>query len=226
MRVTSLLVLALLVVAAVPARAQDVDADGIPDGADNCIEIANLDQNDTNLDGFGNLCDPDFNGDGVVGLPDFNALRRAFGSRIGDARFRPEADLNGDGVIGTPDFNTLRRFFGKAPGPGSTRSCDGRADGAACNDLDPSSSRDVCLDGRCVGAGLAAPQRPAPVDRTGIDQPFDEAVLKEFGLLATDIPAFDGDRLIARPIDLKGVPGSPEGILIGLLRALDINTPM
>ncbi len=226
MHVTSLLVLALFVASVAPARAQDVDADGIADGADNCLEVANLDQNDTNLDGFGNVCDADLNGDGVVGIPDFNAVRGAFGSRIGDGRFLPAADFNGDGAIGTPDFNTLRRFFGKPPGPGSTRSCDGRPDGAGCNDLDPSTSHDVCIEGRCIGGGLAAPQRIALVDRKGIDQPFDEAPLKDLGLLATDVPAFDGDRLIARPLDLKGVPGSPEGILIGLLRALDIDTQM
>src|SRR5678815_5987580 len=36
--------------------AQDADADGVADGADNCTLVSNADQRDTDSDGFGNVC--------------------------------------------------------------------------------------------------------------------------------------------------------------------------
>jgi hypothetical protein len=38
----------------------DSDPDGIVDSDDDCIEIANADQRDSNADGIGNACDGDF----------------------------------------------------------------------------------------------------------------------------------------------------------------------
>jgi hypothetical protein len=43
----------------------DVDDDGILDADDNCREVANAGQEDTDGDGSGNECDIDVNGDGV-----------------------------------------------------------------------------------------------------------------------------------------------------------------
>ena len=44
----------------VPA-AVDTDGDGILDDTDNCLDVANADQRDTDGDGFGNRCDTDLN---------------------------------------------------------------------------------------------------------------------------------------------------------------------
>ena len=41
----------------------DVDGDGIVDGQDNCLEVANPSQSDMDLDGFGDVCDQDPDGD-------------------------------------------------------------------------------------------------------------------------------------------------------------------
>lgn len=99
----------------------DADGDGIADGQDDCTLVSNADQRDTDSDGYGNVCDPDYNGDGRVGIPDFNLIRSQFGKRSGvDADFDPNVDHNGDGVIGLPDFNVLRSYFGGVPGPSGT----------------------------------------------------------------------------------------------------------
>lgn len=44
----------------------DADADGVPDGSDNCPNVANADQRDTDGDGQGNACDPDDDNDTVA----------------------------------------------------------------------------------------------------------------------------------------------------------------
>jgi hypothetical protein len=95
----------------------DVDGDGTPDLRDNCIEVPNPSQLDVDYDGFGNACDADYNNDGVVGAPDFNQLKPAFGAVLGDALYDVLLDHNGDGAIGAPDVNVLRASFSSPPGP-------------------------------------------------------------------------------------------------------------
>ena len=90
----------------------DADADGVVDDADNCLEVANPAQRDTNGDGFGNLCDPDLNGDGVVNATDLALLRGAFFSALD-----PDADFDGDGLVNALDLGILRSYFFDVPGP-------------------------------------------------------------------------------------------------------------
>ena len=44
---------------------QDSDADGVPDGSDNCPAVGNRDQSDIDADGTGDACDTDADGDGI-----------------------------------------------------------------------------------------------------------------------------------------------------------------
>ena len=89
----------------------DVDADGVPDGSDNCTLLANADQRDTNGDGFGNVCDPDLNDDGIVNATDLGLFKAVFFTTDADA------DFNGDGVVNATDLGTLKTFFFQPPGP-------------------------------------------------------------------------------------------------------------
>ena len=60
----------------------DVDEDGVVDGADNCPDVANPDQADSDCDGFGDACDEpsgcacpgDLNGDDQIDLEDLQAV--------------------------------------------------------------------------------------------------------------------------------------------------------
>ena len=64
---TAMSKLLLLFLIAFPnvAAAEDSDADGIDDDVDNCSIVANADQLDTDLDGLGDVCDGDADGDGI-----------------------------------------------------------------------------------------------------------------------------------------------------------------
>ena len=53
----------------------DTDYDGVPDGSktlprDNCIRTPNTDQADYDVDGIGDRCDKDIDGDGVANARD------------------------------------------------------------------------------------------------------------------------------------------------------------
>ena len=56
----------------------DIDADGILDPIDNCSQAANPAQGDTDLDDCGNLCDADYDNDGIVGILDFGLFSVAY----------------------------------------------------------------------------------------------------------------------------------------------------
>ncbi|MEM9055960.1 MAG: alpha-amylase family glycosyl hydrolase [Pseudomonadota bacterium] len=107
---------------AVHAEAQvviaDADGDGQPDDLDNCSAAPNADQRDTDGDGFGNACDPDLNGDGVINFLDLGLMKQAFFTGPGDSAWNPDADLNGDNAVNFADLSLMRAMFFGTPGPG------------------------------------------------------------------------------------------------------------
>jgi len=94
------------------ASQRDSDNDGVTDDLDNCILDANPTQLDTNGDGFGNICDGDFNGNLVVDPTDFSLLRSVLGSTTA-----LDQDLNGNGIVDPTDLSILRANLGQPPGP-------------------------------------------------------------------------------------------------------------
>ena len=96
----------------------DQDGDKVADRSDNCTEDANPEQVDSDGDGYGNLCDADYDGDGVVSGRDFLLFRSTFGKRASQRGFLAVADADGDGVIAGTDFLAFRAQYQRgAPGP-------------------------------------------------------------------------------------------------------------
>ncbi len=96
--------------------ALDTDSDGIDDVIDNCIEIANADQRDSNGDGFGNVCDGDLDNNGFVNFADLSLFKSAFGTNDLDA------DFDGNSFVNFADLSLFKTYFGKAPGPAGLNS--------------------------------------------------------------------------------------------------------
>jgi hypothetical protein len=95
----------------------DTDADGWEDGFDNCSSIANYPQRDIDGDGCGDLCDADFDQDGISGIVDFGIFKMSFGEASGDPSYNPLADMDRDGVVGVLDLGIFTSEFNGAPGP-------------------------------------------------------------------------------------------------------------
>jgi uncharacterized repeat protein (TIGR03806 family) len=92
----------------------DVDGDGVDDTIDNCRNTANANQRDTDDDGYGSVCDPDFNNDGAVNINDWNRLKARLNvTPVVDVA----TDLDGNGAVNINDLNRLKSYLGKPPGP-------------------------------------------------------------------------------------------------------------
>ncbi len=100
-----------------PPGGPDTDGDGIADATDNCLDIANADQRDTNGDGFGNRCDPDFDDNNLVNFIDLLQMEAAFFTFEGTPGYDPDIDLDGDGTINFLDLIIMEQFFFLPPGP-------------------------------------------------------------------------------------------------------------
>jgi len=90
----------------------DDDSDTVLDGLDNCLFKYNNSQRDTDNDGYGNVCDADFNNNRIVDPLDFSLLKSVLGSPVA-----PDQDLNGNGIVDPLDFSVLKSLLGQSPGP-------------------------------------------------------------------------------------------------------------
>ena len=104
--------------------APDRDGDGVPNADDNCLTLPNPRQRDTDGDGYGNLCDADFDNDGRVSTS-WGRLQPA--SLRGDleqilllietSAYHPDVDLDGDGTVGRDDVSIAQLSLLLPPGP-------------------------------------------------------------------------------------------------------------
>ncbi|HHJ38475.1 MAG: hypothetical protein AXA67_12915 [Methylothermaceae bacteria B42] len=118
------IVLALSLIYSSSGIAQDTDGDGIDNQFDNCIEIANPDQRDSNGDGFGNACDADLDNNGFVSFNDLALFKSAFNTSNADA------DLDGSGFVSFNDLVIFKTLFNKPPGPAGSGASLSKADAA------------------------------------------------------------------------------------------------
>ncbi len=106
------------------AMTSDRDGDQVGDADDNCLHLPNADQRDTDEDGFGNVCDADVDGDGLV----TTSFGRIFpSSSRGDVEwialtaqngpYDPDHDLDGDGVVDERDVAIAQISLFRPPGP-------------------------------------------------------------------------------------------------------------
>lgn len=101
------------------AASGDHDGDGVRDNLDNCSTTPNPDQRDTDSDGFGNGCDPDFDQSCLVNFVDLQRMKSVFFGAD------DHADLNGDGLVNFADLVILKLLFFGPPGPsGTPHVCD------------------------------------------------------------------------------------------------------
>lgn len=93
----------------------DTDNDGVMDYADNCLDVANASQQDTDADNYGNACDADFNNDLLVNAIDLGLFKQMYFSS-GDV----EADMNGDQVVNAIDLGLFKGMYFQTVGPSGT----------------------------------------------------------------------------------------------------------
>jgi hypothetical protein len=93
----------------------DSDSDGIPDGTDNCTEVENPEQLDTDSDGYGNACDCDFDQNSFCNIADFGIFREDF---IATVDRGVGTDMDSNGAVSIADFSLFREgFVAGVPGP-------------------------------------------------------------------------------------------------------------
>jgi hypothetical protein len=86
----------------------DGDSDGIPDAEDNCPNVSNAGQEDTDQNGIGDACQcGDVNGDGVTNVTDALAIAR--GEVLSSDPNFDKCDVNGDGVCNVTDALEIAR---------------------------------------------------------------------------------------------------------------------
>ena len=92
----------------------DTDLDGILDGSDNCMLLANDDQMDADQDGCGDACDTicDPNANGVVDIADVTGAAGVFSSTT-----QLTFDCNGNGIVDIADISRMAGTINVMTGP-------------------------------------------------------------------------------------------------------------
>jgi hypothetical protein len=150
----------------------DLDADGVPDVCDNCIAVANPDQEDCNRDGEGDACESDVDSDGVPDACDNCAI-------VANAD-QADTDVDGAGDVCDTCTDSDRDTFGDPGFPLNScipdncplaanfgqEDCDGDGTGDVC-DTEPNSDSDGIADA-CDNCPKTANANQADTDGDGV----------------------------------------------------------
>ena len=126
MKRTLLAAIMALLLPGTPALAgplPDADGDGWSDMLDNCSDVSNPDQDDSDLDDCGNLCDADYDQTGLVDFGDFGLFASAFGvaGNPMEQHIEPISPVL-PRVVDFGDFGFFAGAFSGLPGPSGTTS--------------------------------------------------------------------------------------------------------
>ncbi len=100
----------------------DSDEDGVDDAQDNCLLVENASQLDTDNDGYGNICDGDFDNNCTTDFLDLQVMKDNF-FLTGDLL----TDMDGDMNTNFADLSVLKAIFFLPPGPsGVVDTCEAR----------------------------------------------------------------------------------------------------
>jgi hypothetical protein len=121
--------LAFLVVGVFPPQSgagpcEDPDGDSVCTPVDNCSTVSNASQCDTNGDGYGNICDPDYDNNFGIGQSDKTAFNSAWATAPPGPPYDPDIDADCNNGIGQSDLTNFNSYWGGVPGP-SGYSCAG-----------------------------------------------------------------------------------------------------
>ena len=109
--------LLLLGMPALAGPAPESDGDGVIDSEDNCSDVANPAQDDTDGDSCGNACDADYDDSGFVAFPDYFQFASAFGTT--DEEKCHTGTVPGC-LVNFPQYFFFATAFGDIPGPSGT----------------------------------------------------------------------------------------------------------
>lgn len=95
----------------------DTDGDGVYDDMDNCTKIPNPNQCDSDGDGYGNVCDADFNNNGFVNSKDLELITKNLFTKSKSPQFS-KYDMNcSGGRVDLEDYFLALVKYGTQPGP-------------------------------------------------------------------------------------------------------------
>ncbi|MEM9102702.1 MAG: hypothetical protein AAGB12_10295 [Pseudomonadota bacterium] len=91
----------------------DTDQDGVIDVEDNCSEVFNALQLNSDNDAFGNACDGDYDNNNIVDFVDLGLFNEKFVQK------NDGADLDENGIVDLNDFTLFYGLLNQPPGPGA-----------------------------------------------------------------------------------------------------------